>query len=41
MIALALRLKGRAFRHLSENDGWFALAVLTVVLLPVVAVLVY
>jgi len=41
MRALYHRLKQRAFDHLAENDGWFAVACLAVIAIPVVGLLVY
>lgn len=41
MTYLARRLARRAQDHLAHNDGWFALAVLIALLVPVVVVLTY
>ena len=41
MKALARHLTQRGWNILACNDGWFALAVLGAVLVPVVAILAY
>lgn len=38
---LARRLARRARDNLAQNDGWFALAVLGVIIVPVVTILCY